>query len=149
MADFKVVEVFDKTRDWEGKGDSKFTSFYVRCEGDERTFEVVKKRGNDGPRVGEVIDADAEKREHDGKVYWKLKAVQRGGFGGGGPRQTHPADAARMGRAHAQDMAIETLKLAASLGVAPALSDVKGIVGAVKTLADAYDKDVRENGVPS
>jgi hypothetical protein len=91
------------------------------------------------PAPGQKLDGTLEDSQY-GKKF--KKAQHNGGFGG----KRDPATEKRITRQHSQDMAIETLKLAHSLGHAPELDSVKAIVGAVKTLAEVYDKDAWEAG---
>jgi hypothetical protein len=118
MPDFKVTEVQDRTRDWDGKGGSQWTSYYVKCEGDERLFEVVKKRGNDGPKVGAVIDAEIETREHNGTTYYKLKPNGQGGPGGGYKGKS-AEERRSIARQHAQKVAMQYAEIKGEKGDLP------------------------------
>lgn len=139
-SEYTVAEIVG-SRDWDGGGDSSRATTYwtFKVAGDSQQYEIGRKPGKP-LTVGESFRAET-KGEKYGKI--SLRRVQQfgGGFGGG-PRPEDPIRSARILRQHSQDMAIQTLQLAHSLGVAPEVGNVKDIVVAVKQLADAFDRDV-------
>lgn len=122
-------------RDWESQH-GQFRSYYVKIEGDERTFELAQKRTTAAPNVGDAFEATVEEREHNGTTYYKLKKQQGRGDNGGG--RYSEEDIARMdavgrvkGRCHAQAQALAYAAIRASQGRLPSeftMSDLKPII---------------------
>jgi hypothetical protein len=141
MPAFKVTEVLS-SKPWSKDGEVKQVYWDFRAEGVEKICNIGRKPGND-LKVGESFEATAE--EDRGKL--KLKTVQQGFRGGGGPRPEDPVRSKRILRQHSQDMAIGVLHLSERLGIEKAfegVSSVSDVMGMVKKLADAFDRDVEE-----
>lgn len=134
---FVLTEV-SGPREWTGKF-GPMHSYDVAVEGTQERFEISQKPETPPPTAGQTFTGEIV----DGREGYprKLKRAQQPG-GGYGPRQEDPARAKRIVRQHSQDMAIETLKLAHLRGLFPEdIDSVNDIVGAVKVLANVYDKD--------
>lgn len=147
-AEYEIVAVEDDGayREWKGGGGSTFHAFKVALKngaGQVRpNIELNKKPGN-APKVGQTVWGRVEQRGEYGLTFYNEQRPQgQGGSGGGGQQsagapgggeadrgfgwQTNPVDAARMSRAHSQEMAVRVL--AASGELAGAAEAVKGMI---------------------
>jgi hypothetical protein len=131
---FKVQEIVGQ-RPWPNAEDTKVIYFNFRAEGIEKVCNIGRKPGNE-LKVGDVLEASAEEDDRGGL---KLKVQNNfSGGGGGGPKQTHPTDAKRMGRAHAQEMALRYCLIQQQRGKLPpdfSINDLKKII-------EWFEKDV-------
>jgi hypothetical protein len=128
------------------KGHGPMRSIKLTFEGIAGTPEWYTKAETQPPAVGSELYGTVE----DSQYGLKFKKAKQGGGGFGGPRPEDPERARRILRQHSQHMAIETLKLAQSLGVWPpkdaAISSVAEMAQYVERLADRFDKDVLAKG---
>lgn len=100
--------------------------------------EWFTRATTDLPMPGSKLDGDLEPGQYGMRFK---KSRPNNGFGGG---RRDPATEKRIVHQHSQDMAIETLKLAHQMGVAPEVENVKALVDAVEAVADVYDRKAWE-----
>jgi hypothetical protein len=86
-------------------------------------------------RDGQSESPEGKEVEQQKNGRWKVAASSSGGGGG---RQTHPEDARRMSRCHAQEMALRYVAVKAQMGVLT--EDFKP--ESLKPIIDWFDKDV-------
>jgi hypothetical protein len=146
MATYEILHVGDDVREWTAKqgpaAGQTFKSYAVRAkcpDGMERNFEVSRKPDSPPPPLGAV---EAEVKPSQGDFPDKLKLTPQGrggGFSGGGAKdaywegkgQRDLRNDRRMGRAHAQEMAI---RWSAIVG--------NDRLDQLRTLIEIFDKDV-------
>jgi hypothetical protein len=109
MPSFTITGFASAPRDWE-TANGQFRSYYLKVEGDEKTYELAQKRDKPAPNVGDTVDATVETREVNDVTYYKLKREyqQRGG-GGNGNRSKDPAERESIERQVAAKVASDLL----------------------------------------
>lgn len=87
MSTYTIEGFAQPPRDWE-TANGAFRSYYLRVEGDEKTYELAQKRDKPAPNVGDSFEATVETREVNGTTFYKLKRQyqQRGGNNGRQPK---------------------------------------------------------------
>jgi hypothetical protein len=136
LAEFSVLAA-SKKKDVDGKnGPMQVLALTLAKEGEAAPVvaEWYTKASTPIPAPGAKLEGELENSQYG----WKFRKAQQNGFGGGGKRD--PATEKRIVHQHSQDMAIETLKLAHAMGVAPKVENVKGIVDVVEQVATVYDR---------
>lgn len=123
-------------RDW-STANGDFRSFYLKVEGDDKTYELAQKRDKPAPNVGDSFEATVETREANGVTYYKLKKhyAQRGG--NNAPRPEDPQRAKRILRQHSQDMALRYAEIRHQQGKLPDTFSLDDLW----RLADKFDSD--------
>lgn len=120
-------------------------------DGAPEPFQAVmfQKQGKSLPSKGDTLDVEIGKMDNRDKRR-KVKRVPKGGSGGGGMRQTHPVDARRMSRSHAQDMAMRFIQVKASIGRLPKdFDDRQNFTwDDVQQLTDKFDRDATHGREP-
>jgi hypothetical protein len=141
---YTVAEIVG-SNDWDG-GDTpaRATTFWTFRQADDQQEYEIGRRPDNPLKVGDSFEAETV-GEKFGRIKLKKLQPQRPGSNGWKP---DPAKDARITRQHSQDMAIQTLALALQLEVLPTeqVNSTRDLVDAVKTLADAYDRDAYAAG---
>jgi len=142
------------SREWQSKRGDRFLAYEIKVEGDDRVIEWSRKPDSEPPEVGKTTPlADIDNGPHGPKlkVDWSAVKQQGGSTGSGGSQnftgkskewktesQFDPEKVARIGRAHAQGMAIQTLT---AMGTFESQS-ADQITGKLKQWIDFYEADV-------
>lgn len=120
MTQINLVEVLGEPRQWSGQNGGTFDSYKVKAD-DGTVYEINVKGGNPPPKLG-PDEFDVTPPKEGTSFPPKLKRQFSGG-GGGGQRnaakdayweakeQRDIEGIARMGRAHAQEMALRVLAI--------------------------------------
>jgi hypothetical protein len=123
MSTFEITEVETEYRTWEAKkgpaAGQEFHSYNVTAKGPDgelRDYEITRKPSSGPPPLGVV---EAEVKPSNGNFPDKLKLTPQGRSGGSSDKDDYwrrkderdIESQARMGRAHAQEMAIRTIAL--------------------------------------
>lgn len=148
MPTLNLTEIVGEPRTWEGKQGGKFDSYKVKAE-DGTVYEINVKHGNPPPKLG-PDDFDVTPPKEGTSFPPKIKRQ----FSGGGGQRNAAKDAyweakeqrdiegiARMGRAHAQEMAI---RVAIGLGSYSTQPDERSaeLRAVIKDWTDWFQQDV-------
>lgn len=153
---YKILGVGDP-REWSSeKYGGRFFAYPLTLEGVEGSVEWSRKADSNPPQVGDSIICDIESGPHGkkAKINWDAMREEGGRSGGsyGGPggseyMKPYPPDAvARMGRSHAQEMALryaEQVGALQSMNPDKLRSDPRSSVPKhFWRLVDAFESDV-------
>jgi hypothetical protein len=125
-----------------------FTKWKLKVATDVDGYEEIHAEWLDFDNTGNRLpDGTEVTLEKDLTYGWKIPP--KGGSKGGGKKgsyQTHPVDAKRMSRCHAQDMAISVIQVELGLGIfepegEDAAAKRKRLHERIHALTDAYERD--------
>lgn len=151
MTQINLVEVLGEPRQWSGQNGGTFDSYKVKAE-DGTVYEINVKGGNPPPKLG-PDEFDVTPPKEGTSFPPKLKRQFSGG-GGGGQRnaakdayweakeQRDIEGVVRMGRAHAQEMALVAIRLYEDTSQAKASWTPDNFKDEIKRWTDWFQADV-------